>query len=79
MKLISRIAHMVNDKHGVRVLEELELDSKESLQRRRAMGATFEILGLSGVHIDLDDRRTAFVFVVGYTMSYALARLLISD
>lgn len=75
MKMISKIAHKINDKHGVRVLEELDLDSVETLQRRRAMEAAFVILGNPSAQLNLDDRRTAFVFAVGYTVAFALARL----
>ena len=78
MKIISKIANRINDKHATRVLEELEIDSTESLQRRRAMGATFEILGSSSVDVDLEDRRTAFIFAVGYTVAFMLTRLVIT-
>ena len=78
--MISKIAHKINDRHAVRMLEELEFESAESMQRRRAMGATLAILynpGHESPYVNLDDRRIAFVFAVGYTVSFFLARLLI--
>lgn len=74
--MITKIAKKINEKHGDRVLVELELNDKEVQQRTRAMAATFEILGQSNdPYINLDDRRTAFVFAVSYTVALALVRI----
>lgn len=74
--MITKIAKKINDKHGERVLVELDLEDRESKQRVRAMSATYTILGQEDAYLDLNDRRVAFAFAVGYTISYALIRFL---
>jgi len=73
--MITKIAKNIADKHGERVLVDLEDSDKEFQQRVRAMGATFQILGLEDVYIDLNSRRTALIFTISYTVSYLLIRL----
>lgn len=75
--MFRKLAWKINDKHGQRVLVDLDIDSKESWQRRRAMGIVFELMGKkhNDVCCDLSQRKEMLAMLC-YTFVYTLIRIL---